>query len=70
LREYGRMHSDSIQIIELYLHRMLDAAVWKAHVLSIADRWKVFFLVLTYWRRYVSFKTMGVLLFKKGFLHG
>ncbi|WP_286844493.1 MULTISPECIES: glycosyltransferase [Sphingobacterium] len=70
LREYGRKYSDSRQIIELYLHRMLDAVVWKAHVLSTADRWKVFLLVLTHWRRYVSFKTIGVLLFKKGFLHG
>lgn len=70
LTEYGRKHADSKRIIELYLHRMLDAAVWKAHVLSIADRWKIFLSVLTYWRKYVSLKTIGVLLFKKDLSNG
>ncbi|WP_312339742.1 glycosyltransferase [Sphingobacterium sp.] len=70
LKEYGKNYPDSKRIIELYLYRMLDAAVWKAHVLSIADRLKILLSVLTHWRKYVSFKTMGVLLFKKGFSNG
>lgn len=65
LLQYGRANKDVAALVDLYLKRMIDAAVWKAYQMSLRNRIKVFLLGLWYWRRYVKKKTFAVLLFKK-----
>lgn len=51
-------------IIDLYLSQMLDAAMWQAHVLRVPERLRLAWLCLHKYRKYVSARTIGTLLFK------
>ena len=52
------------EIIDLYLSQMLDAAMWQAHSLKLPERIKLTRLCLQKYKKYVSAKTIGALLFK------
>lgn len=52
------------EIIDLYLSQMLDAAMWQAHSLKLPERIKLARLCLQKYKKYVSTKTIGALLFK------
>ena len=51
-------------IIDLYLSQMLDAAVWQAHTLEWKERIRLAFFCLCKYKKYVSTRTIGALLFK------
>lgn len=51
-------------IIDLYLSQMLNAAVWQAHTLKLQQRFRLALLCLNKYKKYVSIKTIGALLFK------
>lgn len=51
-------------IIDLYLSQMLDAAMWQAHVLRLPERVRLAWLCLHKYKKYVSARTIGTLLFK------
>lgn len=51
-------------IIDLYLSQMLNAAVWQAHSLKISERFRITWLCLYNYGKYVSARTIGILLFK------
>ncbi len=59
------VHIEDKKIINLYLSKMIDAAVWQAHTMNLIDRLKVFFECVTHWMSYVRWRTLAVLLFKK-----
>lgn len=59
------VHLEDKEIINLYLSKMMNAAVWRAHTMRLIDRLKVFFECLFHWKRYIQWKTLLVLLFKK-----
>ncbi|MCF2689440.1 glycosyltransferase [Bacteroides fragilis] len=52
-------------IISLFLRQMLDAAVWQAHTLPLRQRLKLCLLCLRHYKRYVSTRTLMVLMLKK-----
>lgn len=51
-------------IIDLYLSQMLDAVMWQAHSLQFPTRIKLAWLCLSKYKKYVSARTIGTLLFK------
>ena len=51
-------------IIDLYLSQMLNAAMWQAHSLQFSERIRLAWLCLHKYKKYVSAKTIGTLLFK------
>lgn len=57
-------------IIDLYLSQMLDAAMWQAHTLKLTHRFKLAFLCLFKYKKYVSVRTIGALLFKSLLTNG
>lgn len=57
------------EIIDLYLSQMLDAAMWQAHSLKLPERIKLARLCLQKYKKYVSTKTIGALLFKFLFIN-
>ncbi|MDL2264966.1 glycosyltransferase [Parabacteroides sp. OttesenSCG-928-G07] len=50
---------------DLYLTKMLNAALWKAHTLPLKQRIKLFNRAVSRYNNYVSFKTLAILLIKK-----
>lgn len=48
---------------------MLDAAMWQAHSLKLPERIKLARLCLQKYKKYVSTKTIGALLFKFLFIN-
>lgn len=56
--------NENKEIIDLYLSQMLDAAMWQAHSLKLSERIKLARLCLQKYKKYVSTKTIGALLFK------
>lgn len=52
-------------IVETMLKQMLDAVVWKAHVLPLWQRLKLLHICLHKYPGYVRYRTMGVLMFKR-----
>lgn len=52
------------QIINSFLKQMLDAAVWQAYVLPLSKRIKLFFICILKYNKYVTKRTLMVLLFK------
>ena len=52
------------EIIDLYLSQMLDAAMWQAHSLRLPERIKLAWLCIHKYKKYVSARTIGALLFK------
>ena len=50
--------------IDFFLTQMLNAAMWKGHMLSKAKRIYLFHICITRYRRYVTTRTLGTLLFK------
>lgn len=59
------VHIEDKKIINLYLSKMLNAAVWRAHTMGLVDRLKVLFECMIHWMAYVRWRTLAVLLFKK-----
>lgn len=53
--------------IDLLLRQMLNAAVWHAHVLPLVQRLRLLSICLTRYRRYVSNRTLSVLILKSTF---
>ena len=54
-------------IIDLYLSQMLNAAMWQAHLLKLPERIRLAWLCLHKYKKYVSARTIGALLFKSLF---
>ncbi|WP_077154410.1 glycosyltransferase [Bacteroides bouchesdurhonensis] len=52
------------EVIDLHLSQMLNAVIWQAHTLPISKRMQLAFHVLLKYKRYVTTKNIGVLLFK------
>ena len=52
------------EIIDLYLSQMLNAAMWQAHTLELPERIGLARLCLLKYKKYVSARTIGTLLFK------
>ena len=65
LQFFVQEHPAYRAVVDQYLERMLNAAVWKAHALPPAERFKLLFILITRWHKYVHTRTYGVLLFKK-----
>lgn len=55
-------------VIDQYLAQMLNAAVWEAHVLSLKERLRLTRICLCKYHKYVSGKTLSILLLKS-FIH-
>ncbi|AUI46343.1 glycosyltransferase [Bacteroides fragilis] len=53
------------KVISRFLRQMLDAAVWQAHTLPLRQRLKLCLLCLRHYKRYVSTRTLMVLILKK-----
>lgn len=51
--------------IDKFLKKMLNAAVWQAHVLPVKERFAILHICITRYPSYIHFKTLLVLLFKK-----
>lgn len=65
LERRKEQHPQEKGAIDLLLTQMLNAAVWKAHTMPLEKRLKLLVLCVCRWKKYVSFKTCAVLLFKK-----
>ena len=52
------------EIIDLYLSQMLNAVMWQAHSLRLPERIKLAWLCVHKYKKYVSARTIGALLFK------
>lgn len=50
--------------VDLFLSKMLNAAVWRGHELSFKERLPLFFSCITKYYKYISIRTFSVLLFK------
>lgn len=61
-------NSTTQAIIDLYLSQMLDSVVWQAHSLRLQSRLRLAWLCLFRYKRYVSTRSIGILLFKT-FIH-
>lgn len=57
-------NSNHQSIIDLYLSQTLNAAVWQAYKLKLSARLKLASICLFKFKKYVSLKSIGVLLFK------
>lgn len=55
----------SVEAVDLYLEKLLNAVLWKAHSLPIQDRLEVFQVSAKNWSSYITMRTWLVLLFKK-----
>ncbi|MCD8081103.1 MAG: glycosyltransferase [Bacteroides sp.] len=55
---------DNQQLIDLFLRRMLNAAVWKAWVMPFGERADILKKCLTRYKKYVSARTVATVLFK------
>lgn len=64
LVNYTATHPNVRFIVDKYLRKMLDAAVWEAHVLPFFERIGVAWQCMVKYRKYVSSRTVLVLLFK------
>ena len=64
LLQYASKYSEHKQLIDLFLSQMLDAAVWQAHVLTLNQRIRLFFLCVKDYKKYVTNKTLLTLLLK------
>ena len=53
------------KVISLFLRQMLDAAVWQAYTLPLRQRLKLCLLCLRHYKKYVSTRTLMVLMLKK-----
>lgn len=67
LSDFAHRQHQHKNTVDLYLKNMLNAAVWKAHVLPFADRCKILYTVLENWRGYVQIRSLQVLMFKNYF---
>lgn len=65
LLKFRKKYEADRNIIDLFLAQMLDAAIWRAHQMSLRDRLRLFMLSISRWRHYIKTKTLFVLLFKK-----
>lgn len=65
LQLYVEAHPTYRALVDRYLERMLNAAVWKSHVLPRGERFKLFYILCSRWRQYIHARTYGVLLFKR-----
>lgn len=65
LQLFVQQHSAYRVVVDQYLTRMLNAAVWKAHALPLHERLKLLFILIWRWNKYVYTRTYGVLLFKR-----
>lgn len=65
LLSHSAVHIEDKKIINLYLSKMLNAAVWRAHTMGLVDRLKVLFECIIHWMAYVRWRTLAVVLFKK-----
>lgn len=68
---YFKEHTTNTElkaIIDLYLSQMLNAAVWQAHTLDLQMRLRIAMLCFSKYKKYVSLRNIGVLLFKS-FIH-
>lgn len=52
-------------VVDLYLSKMLNAVLWKAHKMSFSDRFYIFKVSIDQWYSYITFRSWLVLLFKK-----
>lgn len=64
LLEYASNHPMAKFTIDKYLGKMLDAAVWEAHVLPVAERIYVARQCMLKYRKYIRIRTLAVLLLK------
>lgn len=51
-------------IIDFYLSQMLNAVIWQAHTLHLSSRLRLAWLCFFRYKKYVSIRNIGVLLFK------
>jgi len=65
LREIAEENPEYKEVIDLYLHKTLNAVLWKAHSLSFADRLAVFRQATADWSAYIDKRSWLVLLMKK-----
>lgn len=65
LQRFIQVHPTNRAVVDRYLNRMLNAAVWKAHALPRVERVKLLFILISRWNKYMHMRTYGVLLFKK-----
>lgn len=65
LQRFIQVHPTNRAVVDRYLNRMLNAAVWKAHALPRGERVKLLFILISRWNKYLHMRTYGVLLFKK-----
>lgn len=65
LQLFVQQHPVYHAVVDQYLARMLNAAVWKAHGLPPHQRVKLLFILISRWNKYMNIRTYGVLLFKK-----
>jgi len=65
LKLFVEEYSSHKDLVDICLKRMLNAAIWKAHLLSYKERIKLFFIILRDWNEYVNKRTYAVLLVKK-----
>lgn len=70
LLEFVQLHKEKKYLVDRYLKRMINAAVYKAYILPFHDRWNIFLIVTKNWLRYVNAKSLMVLLFKGLFTNG
>lgn len=65
LLRFGSSQSENIRCtIDQLLSQMLDAATWQAHVLPLGQRINLLGICLLRYRRYISQRTLGVLILK------
>lgn len=61
----NQFHSFDVDaVVRRHLRTMLDAVVWQAHVLPLRQRMRLFSVMMSKYRRFVSGRNLTVLLFK------
>ncbi|MEN5088380.1 glycosyltransferase [Sphingobacterium faecium] len=65
LQLFVQQHPVYYAVVDQYLRRMLNAAVWKAHVLPPKQRVKLLSIIISRWNKYMNIRTYAVLIFKK-----
>lgn len=65
IKELVKYNPSYKNVIDLYLKKLLNAVLWKAHVMPLKDRIEIFSRAMWHWYSYIDMRSFFVLLLRK-----
>lgn len=65
IQAIAKEHQSYRQVVDLYLTKLLNAVLWKAHVMPVKNRLNIANRAITSWSEYIEIRSVLVLLFRK-----